>query len=90
MGNKPSEIAFEFGEIIANSYALAIAALTESSPPRDLKNQISIGSSLEFPIRARDLNGLHGKQLGDTLKKLKSIWIKSDFTLTKKDLMDKI
>lgn len=90
MGNKPSEIAFEFGEIIANSYALAIAALTESSPPRDLKKQISIGSSLEFPIRARDLNGLHGKQLGDTLKKLKSIWIKSDFTLTKKDLMEKI
>jgi len=28
--------------------------------------------------------------LGDMLKKLKTIWVKSDFTLTNKDLMKKI
>ena len=59
MGNKPSEIAFEFGEIIANSYALAIAALTESSPPRDLKKQISS----RFDVSLADF-----KSLEDDLK----------------------
>ena len=90
IGEKPSAIAFEFGEVIAYSYSLAIAALTETSPPNDLSDQIAKGSSVKFPVTPQDLHNLEGKQLGDMLKKLKSIWIKSDFTLTNKDLMKKI
>ena len=90
MGEKPSAISFKFGEIIAYSYSLAIAALTETSPPNDLSDQIAKGSSVKFPIKPQDLHNLEGKQLGDMLKKLKTIWIKSDFTLTNKDLMKKI
>lgn len=89
-GKKPSIIAFELGEVIANSYALALAALTETPPPKDLKEQINRGSSVIFPIKSQDLNGLEGKKLGDALKKLQKIWIESDFTLNSKDLLKRI
>ncbi|WP_316354361.1 CCA tRNA nucleotidyltransferase [Candidatus Trichorickettsia mobilis] len=43
-----------------------------------------------FPITGNDLLkiGLHGKVLGAMLSKLKSLWMDSDFTITKQQLLD--
>lgn len=87
LGHKPNAIAFEFGKNIAVSTSLALAALTESAPPINLEAQITQGTSAIFPITAKDLDGLHGKQLGDTLRKLQKLWVASDFTLKKQDLL---
>ena len=87
LGYKPTAIAFEFGKNIAISTSLALAALTETKPPINLEAQITQGTSAIFPITAKDLGGLHGKQLGETLKKLQKLWIASDFTLKKQDLL---
>jgi poly(A) polymerase len=42
-----------------------------------------------FPINGNDLleTGLAGKDLGTSLKKLKTLWISSDFTMTKTELI---
>ena len=87
LGYKPTAIAFEFGKNIAISSSLALAALTETKPPINLEAQITQGTSAIFPITAKDLGGLHGKQLGETLKKLQKLWVASDFTLKKQDLL---
>jgi poly(A) polymerase len=87
LGHKPNAIAFEFGKNIAVSTSLALAALTESAPPINLEAQITQGTTAIFPITAKDLDGLHGKQLGDTLRKLQKLWVASDFTLKKQDLL---
>ena len=87
LGYKPTAIAFEFGKNIAISSSLALAALTETKPPINLEAQITQGTSAIFPITAKDLDGLHGKQLGETLKKLQKLWVASDFTLKKQDLL---
>ena len=87
LGYKPTAIAFEFGKNIAISTSLALAALTETKPPINLEAQITQGTSAIFPITAKDLGGLHGKQLGETLKKLQKLWVASDFTLKKQDLL---
>ena len=53
----------------------------------NLYDQIILGTSVKFPIEAKDLKNLQGKKLGDTLRELKDLWIKSEFTLSKKDLL---
>jgi len=87
LGKKPSVVAFEFGKDIALSYSLSLAALTETFLPDNLYEQIILGTSVKFPIEAKDLKNLQGKKLGDTLRELKDLWIKSEFTLSKKDLL---
>jgi hypothetical protein len=52
-----------------------------------LYEQIILGTSVKFPIEAKDLKNLQGKKLGDALRELKDLWIKSEFTLSKKDLL---
>ncbi|NRB05458.1 MAG: CCA tRNA nucleotidyltransferase, partial [Rhodobacteraceae bacterium] len=50
--------------------------------------EVAAGATLKFPIRASDLpDHLEGRQIGDTLKKLKADWLASDLNADKSDLL---
>ncbi len=46
------------------------------------------GDAAQFPIKAADLPDLSGRALGARLKELEAAWIKSEFTLSRGDLLD--
>jgi poly(A) polymerase len=86
-GMRPSAAAFEYGGEVARAGALAIAALCESHPPSDLDAAIARGEGAAFPIRAKDLAPLAGKELGEALSMLRERWIASEFELSKEALL---
>ena len=55
---------------------------------KNLLNQINSITTKKFPITAKDLMPeISGKKLGEALRSLEDRWIKSNFTLSKKDLL---
>ena len=55
---------------------------------KNLLNQINSLATKKFPITAKDLMPeINGKKLGEALRSLEDRWIKSNFTLRKKDLL---
>jgi len=55
---------------------------------KNLLNQINSLATKKFPITAKDLMpAIRGKKLGESLRSLEDRWIKSNFTLSKKDLL---
>ena len=55
---------------------------------KNLLNQINSLATKKFPITAKDLMPeINGKKLGEALRSLEDRWIKSNFTLSKKDLL---
>lgn len=55
---------------------------------KNLLNQINSLATKKFPITAKDLMPeINGKKLGEALRSLEDRWIKSNFTLNKKELL---
>lgn len=55
---------------------------------KNLLNQINSLATKKFPITAKDLMPeISGKKLGEALRSLEDRWIKSNFTLSKKELL---
>ena len=55
---------------------------------KNLLNQINSLATKKFPITAKDLMPeISGKKLGEALRSLEDRWIKSNFTLSKKELI---
>lgn len=55
---------------------------------KNLLNQINSLATKKFPITAKDLMPeIRGKKLGEALRSLEDRWIKSNFTLSKKELL---
>ena len=55
---------------------------------KNLLNQINSLATKKFPITAKDLMPeINGKKLGKALRSLEDRWIKSNFTLSKKELL---
>jgi poly(A) polymerase len=85
----PSTLAYRHGRTLAADTALARAAVLQSPPPMGWQAQIERGATARFPLRAADLMpGLQGPELGARLKALEMAWVKSDFALTRQELLD--
>ena len=55
---------------------------------KNIDTRVILGVNSVFPVTAKDLTeNYQGPALGKTLKKLQDIWIDSDFSLTKRDLL---
>lgn len=82
-------LGYRYGEEIAKSIVLLRAALLEMPmPPRSFED-IRRGAEASFPIMARDLMPAYeGAALGQELKRLEAIWLESDFSLEKQDLLN--
>lgn len=90
MANSESLSAIAQGE--GEDFALGVAALRAALFEQPLlgseQDVVSRAARAEFPVQAVDLMPeFTGAQLGQTLKHLKQVWIASDFTLKKRELL---
>ncbi len=87
MGGDPAAGAYRHGAEAARDAALIAAASLGALPPPDLAARVARGAAARFPLRAADLPGLKGPELGAALKRLEADWIASGFTLDRAALL---
>lgn len=87
-GTRPSELGQELGQNLAiEALMLRAAMMCQPVSASDIE-AAEFGAAQVFPVRAQDLMpDYQGAALGQRLKQLKSDWIKSDFALTKDELL---
>ena len=82
-------MAYKFGADAALSAKLIEAATLSTHLPALLMQDITKGAAAVFPVRGADLIGSigAGPHLGIELNRLKELWLGSEFTLDKKELL---
>ncbi|CUI42358.1 CCA tRNA nucleotidyltransferase [Cognatishimia activa] len=84
-----AEIAYRQGADLAISVILLRSAMFEQPLPHGFSEEIAMGATAIFPIKAADLlDQFQGPELGAKLKALESAWIKSGFALDKDTLLE--
>ncbi len=88
--SKPLVAGYLYGVKPAVDAALIRAAGLEMPLPDDTLDQIARGATKNFPVSARDLMPAFdpGPALGNELKRLEKLWLGSDMTLTKSELLE--
>ena len=83
------EIAYRHGAQVAQAALLLRAAMTETPPDPANLAPIKQAAKAQFPVVAADLMPDYtGPALGKRLAELEGIWIASNFTLKKSDLLN--
>ena len=88
VGGNAAVLGWQLGAESAADAVLARAAMTGAAPAADWQEEIARGAAVRFPVKAADLPGLQGADLGKRLKALQSRWLDSGLRLTKADLLD--
>jgi poly(A) polymerase len=85
---RPAELGYRIGLEDGLSAVLLRAALLETPIPEDSALDVARGAQAVFPVKPQDLMpAFEGAALGQELKRLEMLWVKSDFTLGKADLL---
>lgn len=88
-GASLSDIAYRHGRDVALTTAMVRAAMAETPPAPDTLAVIDRAAAAIFPIKAKHLMPAYeGPALGARLAELEGIWIASDFTLGKTELLN--
>ena len=82
-----AHLGYLYDAEIASDILLLRAALLEMPLPKEQFLEAVKGDQIEFPVRAKDLPNLTGRELGERLKALEQRWITSEFTLTRAELL---
>ena len=82
-----SHLGYAYGAHAAQDILLLRAALLETPIDPSLVSEALKGQNAVFPIKAKDLEPLTGRDLGVKLKEIEARWIASDFTLSRDDLL---
>lgn len=83
------KILGQLGGLDAGRGAFLLRSAYENAPLTTTQiDQVSIGASAVFPVKASDLPHLTGAELGTELKVLKQAWLDSDLQKTKHDLLN--
>lgn len=85
---RPAVHGYRLGqELGSRSWLLRLAKLETELSASDLE-KVAFGAEQVFPVKAADLlDQLQGAALGAELKRLEAIWIESNFSLSKSDLL---
>jgi poly(A) polymerase len=87
-GLTPAEAGYRYGQDIATDAGLVAAAATGVPLPGGAMAAVLRGATAEFPVKAADLSAeFRGRALGEKLKELEEIWIKSGFRTTRAELL---
>lgn len=82
------ELAYRLGADAARDVILLRSAMFETPPPNGFQAEIETGSTVRFPVTAKDLQPeFSGPALGAELRALEQRWIDSGFLLTKAELL---
>ncbi len=83
-----AELAYRHDATIAIDVALLRSAVLNTALPPGAEGDADRGAAAVLPVGAADLMpGLQGPALGERLKELESLWIASDFSLTREELL---
>ena len=86
--HSPAALGWSLGETPAQDVMLCRAALLEITLPQNWRAEIQRGAQSVFPVTAADLMPeFHGPDLGQRLKTLQKLWLKSDLTMGKAALL---
>ncbi|MEM1272319.1 MAG: CCA tRNA nucleotidyltransferase [Pseudomonadota bacterium] len=87
-GIAPAALGYKFGQGLGRDIVLLRAAMLGSPfNPRDIAD-VATGAAAEFPVRANDLMPRYqGPELGRKLAELEAMWIGSNFSMTRDDLL---
>lgn len=87
----PAALAYMYDQSVARDAMLLRSALLEMPLPPMLETELNAGAQAVFPLTAQDLMpDLQGPALGGALKRLKSDWIASGFSLDKDTLLKRL
>ncbi len=87
----PAALAYMYDQSVARSAMLLRSALLEMPLPPMLETELNAGAQAVFPLTAQDLMpDVQGPALGVALKRLKSDWIASGFSLDKDTLLKRL
>lgn len=83
-----AELGYRFKQDEAMNILILRCALLEKPWYKTAQTAVLLGANAHFPVRAKDLMPeLVGPELGTRLAELEAIWIASNFTKTKADLL---
>lgn len=82
-----AELGYRLGAEVGAAALLARAALLQTPPPAQWREELDHGAKAHFPLRAKDLPHLKGPALGAELRRLESVWIASNFSMDKHALL---
>lgn len=80
-------LGWRLGAGLAGDALLARAAIFGTPPLPGWQGEVARGAAADFPVRAADLPGLKGADLGRQLKELERLWCASDLRLTRDQLL---
>ncbi len=80
-------LGYLYGAGMAKDILVLRAALLETQVMPDDLQDTNTGANAVFPVKAKHLTQLTGRELGDALKALEQRWIASNFTLTRDGLL---
>ena len=87
----PAALAYMYDRSVARNAMLLRSALLEMPLPPMLETELNAGAQAVFPLTAQDLMpDVQGPALGVALKRLKSDWIASGFSLDKDTLLKRL
>ena len=87
----PAALAYMYDQSVARDAMLLRSALLEMPLPPMLETELNAGAQAVFPLTAQDLMpDVQGPALGVALKRLKSDWIASGFSLDKDSLLKRL
>ena len=87
----PAALAYMYDRSVARNAMLLRSALLEMPLPPMLETELNAGAQAVFPLTAQDLMpDVQGPALGVALKRLKSDWIASGFSLDKDSLLRRL
>jgi poly(A) polymerase len=87
----PAALAYMYDQSVARNAMLLRSALLEMPLPPMLETELNAGAQAVFPLTAQDLMpDVQGPALGAALKRLKSDWIASGFSLDKDTLLKRL
>ncbi|MEC8574016.1 MAG: CCA tRNA nucleotidyltransferase [Pseudomonadota bacterium] len=87
----PAALAYMYDQSVARNAMLLRSALLEMPLSPMLETELNAGAQAVFPLTAQDLMpDLRGPALGVALKRLKSDWIASGFSLDKDTLLKRL
>ncbi|MFN4099971.1 MAG: CCA tRNA nucleotidyltransferase [Pararhodobacter sp.] len=86
--NTPAALGWKLGLRLGTDALLGRAALLETPPAPDWREQIMRGAQADFPLKPADLMPiLMGPSLGIALLRAQSHWLAADLKLVRSDLM---
>lgn len=87
--DSPAVLGFRLGAERAHDALLIRAALVGVPLPPGARDEVQRGAGAVFPLRAADLPALSGAALGARLKALQEVWLHSNLTASKADLLSR-